>query len=316
MSTPPPGHVVRRPTDADIGAIYTAFATYNTALLGFADVTVADIVDNVAEPGFDLATDAWLAHGDDGRPSGYGCVFAGTGPAEHHVEIAAADPALARWLRDQVLERSRRVARSRGQDQVAVDLGIYRSDDALRAIAAEAGFEPGTTFQRLRIDHTGPVAPPALPAGVIRRTGADGIEIRRAAHAVIEAAFAGQFGITPQDFDEWHQVHGERTTFDWSQLVLLESDGVPVAARDDNDQFVDDEDCGYVARLAVLEEARGRGLAKLLLHDAFATHAAAGRAGTILHVDTNNPTPALGLYTSVGMELVLTIDVWRATLVT
>jgi ribosomal protein S18 acetylase RimI-like enzyme len=78
-----------------------------------------------------------------------------------------------------------------------------------------------------------------------------------------------------------------------------------------NDQFVDDEGCGYIARLAVVEAARGRGLAKLLLRHAFARDARAGRIGTILHVDTNNPTPALGLYESVGMRPVLVIDVWR-----
>ena len=91
----------------------------------------------------------------------------------------------------------------------------------------------------------------------------------------------------------------------------LEVDGEPKAAGEDNYQFVEDEDCGNVARLAVLEQARGKGLAKLLLREGFATHAAAGRTGTILHVDTNNPTPALDLYTSVGMEAVLVIDVWR-----
>jgi len=309
-----PGHLVRRPTEADVGAVFTVFASYNTALLGFADVTVDDIVDNVAEAGFDLATDAWLAHGADGRPSGYGCVFAGTGAPEHHIEVAAADPALARWLRDQVLARSREVAADRDQAEVAVDIGIYRNDEVLRTLAAEAGFEPATTFQRLRIDHAGPVPVPSLPPGVVRRTGDEGDDVRRRAHAVIEAAFAGQFGMTPQTYEEWHAAQEARTSFDWSQLVLLELDGQPVAARSDNDQFVGDEDCGYVARLAVIEEARGRGLAKLLLHDAFATDAAAGRAGTILHVDTNNPTPALGLYTSVGMHLVLVIDVWRTTL--
>jgi len=36
--------------------------------------------------------------------------------------------------------------------------------------------------------------------------------------------------------------------------------------------------------------------------------------GTILHVDTNNPTPALGLYERVGMRPVLVIDVWRRSL--
>jgi ribosomal protein S18 acetylase RimI-like enzyme len=57
--------------------------------------------------------------------------------------------------------------------------------------------------------------------------------------------------------------------------------------------------------------ARGRGPAKLLLRQAFARDARAGRIGTILHVDTNNPTPALGVYERVGMRPVLVIDVWR-----
>jgi hypothetical protein len=38
---------------------------------------------------------------------------------------------------------------------------------------------------------------------------------------------------------------------------------------------------------------------------------AAGRTGTILHVDTNNPTPALDLYLSVGMTASLVIDIWQ-----
>ena len=80
-----------------------------------------------------------------------------------------------------------------------------------------------------------------------------------------------------------------------------------------SDQFAEDEECGYVQNVAVLESARGRGIARLLFQQAFAADARRGRRGTILHVDTNNPTPALGLYLSVGMRPVLVIDVWRRT---
>lgn len=66
--------------------------------------------------------------------------------------------------------------------------------------------------------------------------------------------------------------------------------------------------------LGVVEEYRGRGLAKFLLRDAFALDTAAGRTGTILLVDTNNPTPALGFYLSVGMLPTLIVDGWRHTL--
>ena len=61
-------------------------------------------------------------------------------------------------------------------------------------------------------------------------------------------------------------------------------------------------------------EYRGRGLARLLLERAFARDAAAGRAGTLLHVDTANTTPALDLYLSVGMRAVLAIDMWHRDL--
>lgn len=309
-------HTVRAPVPADVDTVFSVFEAYNTSVVGFADCTLDDVVDNFAEPGFDLATDAWLAHDDRGQPSGYGCVFSGTEGSDHHVEVAAADPSLARWLLDRSVVRSREIARDRRHDEVTIDIGIYRSDRSLSALVADAGFEVGTTFHRLRIDHVGPVVAPDLPPGVTLRTGADGLDVRRAAYEILRDAFADQFGFTPRTFEQWTEVREARPTFRWDQVTVLELDGRPVAVREDTDQFVPDEDCGYVHHLAVTEEDRGRGLAKLLLRLAFASDAAAGRAGTILHVDTNNPTPALDLYQSVGMEAVLVIDVWRTTIPT
>jgi mycothiol synthase len=308
----PPRHAVRAPTADDAEAVLSVFAAYNTATVGFADCTLDDIIDNFAEPGLDLATDAWLAE-TDGRPSGYGCVFAKPGSAEHDIEVAASDPALARSLLDRVIERSRTIAREAGHAEVSIHTGVYRTDSVLRPLLAEAGFTTGTTFHRMRIDHHGPVPVPKLPAGVTQRSAADDPSVRRAAYEIAEAAFAGQFHVTSRPYDEWLAAHEAKPTFSWSQLTVLERDGVPVAMREDNDQFLEDEDCNYIATLAVLEEARGLGLAKLLLRQAFTLDAAAGRTGTILHVDTNNPTPALGLYTSVGMEPVLIIDAWHRT---
>jgi len=92
--------------------------------------------------------------------------------------------------------------------------------------------------------------------------------------------------------------------------------GKAVAVRDCTNDFVSIDNCGYVARIGVLPEERGRGLAKFLLEDTFAVDAAAGRTGTILHVDSANPTPALDLYLGVGMRPVLIIDQWRTELVT
>ena len=90
-------------------------------------------------------------------------------------------------------------------------------------------------------------------------------------------------------------------------------DGIPAAMLLAGDQFVLDAGCGYVRLLAVLPEYRGRDLAKYLMRCAFAEDSRLGRSGTLLHVDTNNATPALDLYLGLGMRPVLVIDVWRRT---
>ncbi|WP_185444683.1 hypothetical protein [Kribbella qitaiheensis] len=71
-----------------------------------------------------------------------------------------------------------------------------------------------------------------------------------------------------------------------------------------------------MADLRFVAAARGRGLATFLLKDAFAIDSAAGLGGTILHVDSSNPTPAVQLYLGVGMRPTVVSDVWRQTLAT
>ncbi|WP_433008074.1 GNAT family N-acetyltransferase [Kribbella sp. CA-294648] len=163
----------------------------------------------------------------------------------------------------------------------------------------------------MRIDHTGPVAVPEPPAGTALRTGADGEETGQAIHAVMTEAFAGRESEAVRPYDDWVDVHERRATTDWSQVSLVELDCRPVAASDCSHAFVELENWGYVGRLGVIPEARGRGLAKYLLQQAFAVDAAAGFDGTLLHVDTNNPTSALALYESVGMRPVQTGDLWE-----
>jgi ribosomal protein S18 acetylase RimI-like enzyme len=168
-----------------------------------------------------------------------------------------------------------------------------------------------TTFHRMHVDHVPPVAPPEPPPGVVLRQGTEPA-VREAALAVRNAAFADHFGHVAKAFDTWHAELEQLSTFDWTQLWVAELDGRSAGMLSCTDQFVSDENCGHVGDIGVLAQARGRGIAKFLLRHAFAIDAAAGRTGTILYVDTNNTTPALRVYESVGMRPVLVIDVWRA----
>ncbi|TDD53558.1 GNAT family N-acetyltransferase [Kribbella antibiotica] len=308
----PDTFTVRPPTKDDAQAVFDLVAAYNHTVVGFADYTLDDAFDELTEPGFEPETDGWLVFDGD-QLVGYGSVF---GKGEFHVldmDAVTSDPVVEAYLLGEITRRGRELAAAHGHTSVQLDTGVYRLDTGRRARLEAAGYARGTTFHRMRIDHHGPVPAPAVPAGVVVRRGTPDEESQRAAHHVVIAAFTGQYGFEVRSFEEWQASHEAQSTFDWAGMALLEIDGKAVAMRECTDAFIEDENCNYVGRLAVLDEARGKGLAKFLLRDQFALDAAAGRTGTLLHVDTNNPTPALGLYLSVGMTESLVIDSLRCT---
>lgn len=294
---------------SDAEAIFGLVTAYNTAIVGFPDFTLDDVRDDLAEPGFDPATDSWLVFDGDQRLVGYGWAMANGDSDEVQVDVMAIDGDAAEWLLDRATERAVEMGQARGADSVTLHKGIYRADDGMRARLEARGFAPVTTFQRMRIDHTGPVPTPEPPPGITIREATDDAT-RHDAYEIHAASFAEHFGYVRRTYDEWIERRTARTHFDWPQCWVVDLDGRPVAFLDRTDQFVEDDDCGYVAGIGVRPEARGRGIAAYLLRKAFALDAADGRVGTLLHVDSNNITPALGLYESVGMRSVLVVDVW------
>ncbi|NIK60296.1 GNAT family N-acetyltransferase [Kribbella shirazensis] len=305
----PVGHTARPMRLDDAALIAEQSAAYTSALLGFPKHSPEDVANYLRDPGVDLATDGWVVNGPDGF-AGSATAVRITGGSHVNVDILGEDPAVLGWLLDQAERR----AREAGRAEVILRVGVIHSDERLAAILAARGFAIGTSAHRMRITFDGPVAPPVVPEGVVVRRGAPDEASRRAAHAVLMEAFEEQPGTLPRPFEEWAASRESRSTFDWSQVTIAELDGQPVGMTECNDNFVSTDNCGYVGRLAVVPSARGRGLAKFLLRNAFAVDAAAGRAGTILHVDTSNPTPAVALYTGVGMRPDLISDVWMRTI--
>jgi mycothiol synthase len=310
----PDGYTVRSPEPTDAEALFAMLAAYNEAVVGFADTTLEEVAYCIDRPGFDPATDGWLVLAADGRLAGYASTL-GLGDRQLlDVEVTSQYPEVAGWLVDRTVERAAEMGREHGHAEVTADVFAYRADEVLRAQLSGHDFTTGTTYHRMQIDHDGPVAAPAGHTGVVVRRGAFDEATRRAAHEALNESFRGQFGWVAAPYDEWFERHEDVPIFDWSQLTLLEIDGRVVAIRECNDKYVETDNCGHIGMLGVLGEFRGRGLAKFLLRDAFTHHAATGRAGTILHVDTNNPTPALDLYLSVGMTPTVIFDGWRRVL--
>ncbi|MEV0347495.1 GNAT family N-acetyltransferase [Nonomuraea sp. NPDC050680] len=309
---PSGAHQFSRPRAADAPAIHELVAACDLAVIGVPDATPADIADELAEPDFDLDTDGWLVHDADGTLVGWAWAFAkgDSDMIDMEVLIRPGVEGLTDQLWRLVLDRAAELALERGHDVATVDIGIYRADTARQALAKEHGFEPGTSFHRMRVDHEGPVEPPAPIPGLTLHSG-ETDAVRRQAHQIYQEAFADHFGFIKVDYEHWLERRQAQSVTDWTQLAVARIDGRPAAVVIGNNQFVPDEDCGYVATLAVLPEHRGKGLGRFLLRHAFAADAARGRRGTLLHVDSNNTSPALDLYLSAGMRPVLVIDVWR-----
>ncbi|MFD9948456.1 GNAT family N-acetyltransferase [Nonomuraea sp. NPDC059023] len=305
-------HRIRRPQIEDAAAIHDLVSACDLAVLGRVDTTLDDIADELVEPEFDRDTDGWLAEDSDGRPVGWAwaCRKGDSDNVDVEVLVRPGTEGLSAGLWALVLGRAKEIAAELGHGGATVDIGVYRADEAKRAEAGAKGFQPATSFHRMRVDFTAPPAAPEPLPGLTLHTGEDE-EVRRQAHLVHQEGFADHFGFIKVGYDAWYQRREAQSVNDWSQLIVARMDGEPAAMLHANNAFVPDEDCGYVGTLATLPAYRGRGLGRHLLLQAFAADAARGRKGTILHVDSNNTTPALGLYTSAGMSPVMVIDVWR-----
>jgi ribosomal protein S18 acetylase RimI-like enzyme len=131
----------------------------------------------------------------------------------------------------------------------------------------------------MRIDFDEAPGEPVVPDDVVVRIGPGDETFRREAHDVSKRAFVEHFGFVEKSFEDWHQGIESSATHDWSQLRVAYMNGEPVAMVRGADPFVEDDECGYVATVAVLPQARGRGLAKLLLRQAFADDFRRGRRG-------------------------------------
>lgn len=306
------GYVTRRPLTEDAADIHELISLCDTQVIGKADMTLDDVTDQLNEPSFDREADGWVVHDGAGRLVGWAWACRkGVGDnVDIDVVVHPGAEGLTGHLWDTVIERARRIAAELGHDAAVVDVGLYREDSGKRAIVSARGFAAATSFIRLLVDHGASVPEPDPLPGLSIHHG-DTEEVRRQGHAVQQAGFAEHFGFSPVGYDEWYSELDSSASTDWAQLAVARLDGEPAAMLLGTNAFAGDENCGYVRRLAVLPGFRGRGLGRFMLRKAFAADARRGRAGTYLHVDANNSTPALDLYLSVGMRQVLAIDVWR-----
>jgi ribosomal protein S18 acetylase RimI-like enzyme len=303
----------RTVTIDDLDAVAALLAASDIAVLGRTDYTRDEVATDLRDE--DIHHEGW--YDDAGALVAYGWVMRSGESSKVVVDAyvaQGADASVGPDLLAHLEGRAAALAREAGHDHAVLDIGAYRQDERSAAWLRAQGFTVGTTFTRMRIDldPARPVERPALPDWLtIRRTDGSEPELR-IAHRLTEEAFTEHYGHVPETFEHYRkrfEEHGDG----WSTLYLAELDGEPVAQLVGTQQFLQDDDCGYVRSIGVVRAGRGRGIAKALLRRYFADCQSEGRQGVLLHVDVSNVTNALGVYESVGMRPVLEIDAWAKT---
>jgi mycothiol synthase len=303
----PASWTVRRPTRDDVDAVLALVEAVDRATLGYSDWSREDVEAEVTSSSAPLDRNQLLVT-DGGRALTWAIVddrAAGRVSAEVAVDrdlSAGQADRLASWALDWLVARADVLARDRDRPDTRVDAGLVEGDEVQERWLRAAGFTPARTYWRMSRPVAGLGAAAVAVPGVVLRPVARGTADVQTVHAVVEEAFADHWNHHPRDFAEWWRAQREGAGHDLSLWWLAEVHGEPVGALIATRQM-EAEGALYVATLGVRRSARGRGVARSLLRQAFAEAVRRGLERVSLTVDGASPTGATALYRSEGMAV-------------
>ncbi|MGH9085846.1 MAG: GNAT family N-acetyltransferase [Acidimicrobiales bacterium] len=297
-----PDDLAQRPLElGDAAAVAAVMAAEELRDTGEVSIEEADLLGDWQRPGFDLAASTLgVFDGDDlvayAEHSGGARADAAVHPDHHGRGVGSH---LAAWLQE--------TARAAGSSAVGMQVPDGSPGDRL---LEQLGFEVRWTSWVLALPEGRVVDAQPLPDGYALRAARD--EDHHAVWTVLEDAFLEWSDRELEPFDDFAATVMRRPGFEpWNLRVVTDPDGVVVGAS--FVVFAHGE--GYVDKIGVRKDQRGRGLARALLADSFAQARQHGATRSTLATDTR--TGALGLYEKVGMEVTQTwfyraIDLERA----
>jgi ribosomal protein S18 acetylase RimI-like enzyme len=313
---------------ADVGALYRVAAAHDRAGMGRPTASRADVETQVAGSGAatrahqvvttpDGAVVAWGSVQD--RAAGRSIVAVLVDP---ELDDATAD-AVGGYLFAWAEEQGRALAASRGLESGQLDSGAFAGDERQHRWLTKAGYaHVRTWWQMSRPVEAAEGEPGAFPEpkpGVVVRQviGEDGepdTDDLRRVHDVLEAAFTDHFNYHEETFDEFVERLRADPGHAWDHWWLAEvEDGEPAGALVASVSHGGEgtPDGSYVDYLGVTRAARGRGVARSLLHAVIADAAARGRDRVGLEVDADSPTGADALYQSTGFVTKYVTESWH-----
>ena len=282
------GYAVRPLTNGDAPAVFELMAESDVESLDQVVIEESDIVGDWQRPSFDITRHS-IGVFDGVRLIGYAEVHLGRW-ADAAVAVShrghGIGTALAAW--------TQRLSRRDGQGLVGMPVPEGSAGERLlRAL----GYEVLWTSWVLEMPPGKNIEPQPIAEGYSTRAAA-GDGDHRAAHQILDEAFLEWSEREPESFDDFAAGSVLRPGFEpWHFRLMLDPSGAIVGVS----LLMTNGELGYVAKLAVHRDHRGRGLARALLVDSFAVAREHGTSRAELSTDSR--TGALGLYEKVGMEV-------------
>jgi mycothiol synthase len=251
----------------------------------------------LTQPGLDPDLDTWLVE-DAGEVVGFAQVWSEPEAVVCYVRV---DPEhTGRGIGGTLLERGSERARDLGG--TAVHATSWPKDESAAPLLERNGFRPLRYLSLMTIDLAQP-EPPSWPADVDVRPLDEGTDLRQL-YELQQAIFTER----RQSFDEWtHEYAG----FDPSLWFLAEDANGIAGFALCLPELAEDPGAGYVSELGVRPDRRGEGLGLALLQHTFVEFDRRGKQRVSLHVDVDNLTGALRLYTRAGMRPDPRLVVWE-----
>jgi mycothiol synthase len=272
----------------------------------------------LTKPGTDPALDSWIVEREDAEVAGFAQVW-----SDHpHTEVVCyvrVDPehtgrGIGSALLERGAERAKQLAtRAEAGRRVALHATSWPNDASAKRLLEQAGFTTIRYFLLMTIDLDGQPEPPRWPEGVEVRVLDEDSDLRPVYEAQT-VIFSDHWGESRPEFEDWlHEYTGSGGFDPTLWFVVEDSEGIAgfVLCLP---ELAEDPDAGYVGELGVRSDRRGAGLGLALLLQAFKEFADRGKQRVSLHVDADNLSGALRLYTKAGMRPEPRIVVWEREL--